>query len=346
MRTPRRTIAVALALAGVVLAASAASAQALFRADSLEVYDSTGKKVGTVAQSNAPYSMEVVFRTGSGHTLFVNVSPSGFWGTVTRVWFVGRGCLGAPFIEGYYGGGYWGRQPSSALIGPRKAVYVQAGTFRATRMRMRSYLEFDGVCWNTDDRNPPVREFFAPAQRLALELADYFTPPFTLRATATGEPIPTGTSADSLERTDGLVVFDSTGKKVAPAMAYAVVTDSGVTISLADVNWWYEDVLYFESTDCTGPAFVSVSGASFTATTFSGPRRTVYQPEAVQTRTMYSAAYEGGCEVLRTRRGPQWWVNGRQGAYGVAVSLGIDLDDYFTPPFVMRAGKATRALPD
>jgi len=230
---------------------------------------------------------------------------------------------------------------ASVLAGPRQTVYVQAGLYAPGPMRGAIFP--DGQCREMVSH---PSEQHAPARRLAIDLADYFTPPFTLRATA-GEAIPTGPVADSLDVTDGIVVFDSTGKKVAAAAAYAVVTGSGVTIPMVGMDWQVHQ-LYFESTDCTGPSFLDTFLWDEIGGTAVGPRKTVYvRSEAAQRRRMFSAsAFPGGpCSVLRTQVSPSGFEPGRPGNYAAAAPIGIDLLDYFTPPFHARAGRGTTPVP-
>ncbi len=331
-----RSVASILALIGVFVVASAASAQTLFRSDGLVAYDSTGKKVGTLSNALNP---EVTFRTGAGRTVFLFVAPSSLFGNA-QLYFPQAGCSGRPFLTRAYSG----RQVSSYVGGPRQTVHVQAGAFR--RQRMRSTLWPDGQCfnsaWTTD---------FAPAVLAGIDLADYFRPPFALRATP-GEPIPTGAVAEPLDPTDRLVVFDATGKKVgatvggnSPAWAeVAVVTDSGMTLLLGMTDSYMGGHAYFETTDCTGPPFMRGSADGLVpATTLVGPRRSVYERSGQATsRTMSSLDYgDGECRILRTRIGI-----GDRGYYAPTSPIGIDLADYFTPPFTVRAGRGTRAFPD
>lgn len=340
MRSPSRSVAVILALVGVLVVASAASAQVLFRADSLAVYDSTGKRVGTLTNSAGELAevAEVVFRTVSGHTVFVRAYPSRLEGSGEDLWFARLGCSGPPFV----GGSENGRQPSSVLFGPRQTVYVQVGAF--SRRTMWSYRLSDGRCVDYPGGRNVEGEEFAPAQRLGINLADYFTPPFALRATR-GEPIPTGAVAEPLDPTDRLVVLDSTGKKVAAVEAYAVVTGSGITIPMDGVGYSWRHG-YFQSTDCSGAPFMLGGDFLVPQTTVFGPRNTIYRRSGIPARrTMYSLLARGVCHILRTRLGPGREVPGRTGDFARAVSTGIDFDDYFTEPFTVRAGRGTPSLP-
>ena len=337
--SPGHGVTVVLAFAMMLMGASAASAQGLFRADDLQVFDSTGKQVGTLSStavfiSNGFDSVEVVFRSGSRSTVVIDVFRDRLAGN-SSLFFAEPDCSGPPFVQS-------SRMPASALAGPRQTVYVQAGPHAPGPMRGAIFA--DGPC--VEMISHPSHEF-APARRLAIDLADYFTPPFALRATA-GEAIPTGAVADSLVVTDGIVVFDSTGKKVAAAEAYAVVTSSGVTIPMVGMDWRVHP-LYFESTDCTGPSFLDTFLADeIGGTSAVGPRKTVYRrSEPAQPRRMYSAsAFAGGpCSVLQTQVSPSGFVPGRPGNYAAAAPVGIDLHDYFTPPFSARAGRGTTSVP-
>lgn len=307
----------------------------MFRADGLAVYDSTGKTVGTLTNSGGIVAevAEVVFRTGSGHNLFVRVYPSRLEGN-PFLWYAQPRCSGRPFIGGFESG----RQPTSFLLGPRQTVYVQAGAMSPRTMRSR--LMPNGRCFDDDNDF----EEFAPAQRLGINLADYFTPPFALRATP-GEPILTGAVAEALERTDRLVVYDSTGKKVAAVEAYAVVTDSGITVPMNGVGFNWRSG-YFQSTDCSGAPFVIGGNFLVPETNVFGPRKTVYlRSGEPQRRTMYSLLSGDVCHILRTRVGPQRVIPGLTGNFAPTAPIGIDLADYFTEPFTVRAGRGTSSLP-
>ena len=343
MTSPTRSVAVLLAFAAGLLGTSVTSAQVLFHASDFQVYDATDKRVGTVSNSagnpmNGLFKVEVLLRTGTGHNLFLNVFRSRIEGSSGWLWFRSENCTGEPLVSR----GDSSREPIAVLIGPRRTVYAQVGTMSPATIR--SARQGDGQCVRTTEH---VGQEFAPAARLGIDVADYFTPPFALRATA-GEPVPIGAVAEPLESTDRIVVFDSTGKKVATAAAYAVVTDSGITIPMSGMDWlvW---ALYFESTDCSGAPFLHTRGEGVLAGTSAvGPRKTVYlRSEDPQRRRMYSSsAFPGGeCFLLETRISPSQVVPGRPGHYAAAAPIGIDLVDYFTPPFTARAGRGTNPLP-
>jgi hypothetical protein len=333
MTSPRHSVAVILALVGLLLAAPAASAQALFYVDGLEVYDSTGKQVGTRSNWRLDEEMEVVFRTGAGHMLFVGFSASSFFGNVGALYFSERDCRGLPFIARSYTG-----RPPTWVGGQRQTVYVQAGAF--SQQRITSYRSGGtvGDCRNFGETSSEV----ALAARAGVDLADYFTPPFALRATP-GEPIPTG-AAEPLARTDGLVRVDSTGKKLAALAADVVVTDSGITLPLSFLPH------YFSTVDCTGTPFVEVRPNRphllLGAVTLVGPRQTVYrQTSATRGQTMYSYwAASGECKRLRFFHGGGHEV-GFRSTFAPTASIGIDFADYFTGPFTWRAGRGIRKLP-
>jgi hypothetical protein len=328
---------------GVLLLAPAASAQGLFRSDALVLYDSTGKTVGTLSQ---PGNLEVVFRTGAGRTIFVVARAASLNGNA-NLYFSETGCSGSPFLTRADSG----RQPSSHISGPRQTVHVQAGEFG--RRRMQSALLADGRCVDSARTSD-----FARAVPAGIDLADYFTPPFQLRATP-GEAIPTGAVAEPLDPTDRLVVYDANGKKVgatradgvyAPAAAVvAVVTASGMTLLLTVDDSYLSGQAYFESTDCTGPPFIFDDGVGdhwanlVPVTTLVGPRRAVHAPSGnAATRTMSSVDYGSGeCYILRNRIG----IVGQTGRFVPLEPIGLELADYFTPPFTVRAGRGTRALP-
>jgi hypothetical protein len=344
----RRGLTPMVAVIGLLLAAPGAYGQALFHGDDLAIYDSTDKRVGRLSNAGIP---EVAFRTDAGRTVFVTVTPSRFRGTGT-LYFPQVDCGGTPFITRAH------REPSSSVTGPRQTVHVQTGTF--ARRTMRSLLmPDDGRCVNSTYRTE-----FARAAPAGIDLADYFTPPFALRATA-AEAVPTGAAAEPepLDPTDRLVAYDATGKRVGAAIGggvsrnvvadVAVVTGSGMTLMLAvsDDSLDLGAGPHFESTDCTGPPFMFGSetahgwGGLVHLTMAVGPRRAVYVRSGDATvRTMSSRAFHSidgiECEILRTRAGIGW-----RGQYAPTEPIGLELVDYFTPPFIVRAGRATRPLP-
>jgi hypothetical protein len=343
----RRGLTPMLAVIGLLLVASGAYGQALFRGDDLAIYDSTDKRVGRMSNAGGP---EVAFRTDAGRTIFVYVTPSAFQGT-GRLYFPQVDCGGVPFITRS------GRAPASSVTGPRQTVHVQTGTF--SRRTMRSVRVPDGRCGNST-----YSAEFARAARAGIDLADYFTPPFALRATP-GEAVPTGAAAEPepLDSADRLVAYDATGKRVGAAIGggglrnvvadVAVVTGSGMTLMLAvsDDSLDLGAGPHFESTDCTGPPFMFGSetahgwGGLVPLTMAVGPRRAVYVRSGDATvRTMSSRAFHSidgiECEILRTRAGIGW-----RGQYAPTEPIGLELADYFTPPFTVRAGRATRLLP-
>jgi hypothetical protein len=333
MRSRRRSGTMILALVGVLMGASAASAQALFRSDDVGIYDSTGKRVGPLTN----YS-EVVLRTRSGHSVFLQVVPERLFGNA-NLHFPERGCSGRPFLNRPWASG----RSSSWVGGPRQTLYVQAGEFGP--QRMRSTLTPDGEC-----RNSVVGGPYAPAERLDVDLADYFTPPFALRAIPE-EPVPIGPVAERPDRSDRIVLYDATGKKVGAKIRgslttnVVLVTASGITFELGGVGPPRREV-YFESTDCSGPRFMQHGGPAasiFVPTFLVGPRSSVYrQAEAAEWRTMYSSMTEpsGECRIL-DQSDPvgytAWWAR--------YAPIGIDLADYFTPPATFRAGPGLRSLP-
>jgi hypothetical protein len=331
-----------VALIAALASTAPASAQGLFRAADLQVVDSTGKQVGTLSHSafDAFLHAEVVLRTDAGKTVFVDVYRSALVGNA-QLYFSQPQCAGGPALTPN-----WSKaKPSSAIIGPRQTVFVQTGAF--TRMTMRSIMRPNGRC--VDLAAPKVGQF-APAQNVAIDLADYFTPPFDLRATP-GVPIPAGNvGPQRLDPTDRIFVRDATGKKVAAAHAYAVMTDSGVTIPMSGLHDEdNQNALVFESTDCTGPPFVWGSEfGSLRMPVLVGPRRSVWVRSDEESRTMYSASNGAdNCVPLETvwGPGPSNRRPGLRGLFAPATPVGIDLDDYFTWPFNVRAGGGTRVLP-
>jgi hypothetical protein len=332
-------VAIVLGLVGVLMAVSTASAQALFRAVDLQVYDSTGKQVGRLLPSY-PTLPEVLFRTASGHTVIVTVRLSRMVGE--DLYFPQPACGGVPFLFKRWSSA----KPVTAVIGGRQTVYAQTGSVR--RRTMASTLGSDGQC---TELASPVRAAFVRAQRLELDLADYFTPPFALRATP-GEPILTGNvDREPLETTDRLMVRDATGKKVAPVGAYAVVTDSGATLPLteADNNRTYGG-LVFESTDCSGQPYIGGRRDLVEQAVIVGDRLSIWVRSGEDVvRTVYSGMSTpgGACHRVETVWGPG--PNNRRPGLTVTTApgspAGIDLMDYFVWPFTVVAGPATRPVP-
>jgi hypothetical protein len=225
-------------------------------------------------------------------------------------------------------------QSSSAVRGPRQTLYESAGAFASRSMKSYSWW-YGGGCSNYAHSLD-----WAPAAAV-IDLADYFTPPFALGATR-GEPIPTGAVVDQLEPTDGLVMFDATGKRAAPVDAFVAVTDSGIMLALS-----IHGGLYFQSTDCSGTPFVRGSGdALLPAGIGVGARKAIYvQSEDPRYQTMYSVLGTSDCTIIRTWHGGGHEIRGVAGDFATARPAGIDLADYFTEPFTTRVGKGIRPLP-
>jgi hypothetical protein len=331
MKSLTWSVALILALVSALIVPSPARAASLFGADAFEAYDSTGKTLGRMSHWAVP------FRTAAGHTVLVKVHTSNLHGTEWDLWFTEPGCSGQPLLAGGVEFSS-GRRPASAIVGPRRSVYVATGPYRPATAA--SLMQSGGVCFDVDDPSRAPR-IFAPAARLEIDLADYFTPPFHVRSVP-GDPIPTGADAEPLDSNDRLVVIDSTGKKVTSAATDAVVTDSGITIPIRQ-----EDAFpYFESNDCSGPMFFLRRLPSLIPQTdVSGPRRSVYRATGFERRTMYSTGSPESCWIIRYRTGPQAYTMGHTGDFTPATPVGLDLADYFTPPFTVRAGNGTRPLP-
>src|SRR5687768_4803933 len=132
MPSRRVTAAVVVPLLCVLIIATPAAAQ-LFRAESVAVYDSTGKTVGTPSDGGV-IQAEVAFRIGASRILFVKASRSRLIGTSTLA-FAGEDCQGPPFIFRAHG-----NQPASYVHGQRRTVYVPQGAF--SRQFMRSSYRF------------------------------------------------------------------------------------------------------------------------------------------------------------------------------------------------------------
>jgi hypothetical protein len=146
-------------------------------------------------------------------------------------------------------------------------------------------------------------------------------------------------------------VIDSAGKKLGPTFAgqgaastVAFVTDSGLTLLLSAFDSHIAGGgVYFESTDCTGAPFMGNGDDDLTPTALVvGPRRAVHTRSGnfAQQRMSSVDWGFGECTILRER-----FTIGRIGWFAPAAPIGIELADYFTPPFRVRAGKATRKLP-
>lgn len=342
------TIAALLAAVGAWYAGPALAAETLFRVAEMTVHDAAGKRVSTVSAamvaSSHPRatSANVALRTDAGKLVLITATGPELFGA-DQLYFTSADCSGRAFLSrpsaapGLYGG--------STLVGPRKTVYVQAGSDR--EMLARSTWRVDGTCESGFSSALTA----APAAAAGVDVADYFSPPFSLRATpgAALEPGP-APSAEDLDPADALVVYDATGKKLGatavssllePAGAVLVfVTGSGTIVPVAVTrNEIVLDEVFYASTDCTGRAFLDAPATDGLkpVTALVHPQATVYaQTAAPRLRSMWSSRDgDGQCASF---------ANGRRGYYVPAASIGLDLADYLTPPFSVRAGRATRTL--
>ena len=165
----RLATGIVVALVATVVASSAA--QTVRYVDTLAVYDSVGRKVGDVDWQGEFTLAEVLFRTGSGKTFAIPVY-AGSWGT-DGLAYASEDCTGAAHIAVRDGVspivGPW-----VAVAGPRATLYVPGGAF--TLQTMTSWRRPDGTCVVDGQWRP-----YAPAVA-ELDLADYFVPPFVIRA--------------------------------------------------------------------------------------------------------------------------------------------------------------------
>jgi hypothetical protein len=329
-------------------AAPAGGGEALFRVAEMAVHDATGKRVGTLSAATAATSYPsataatIALRTESGKLVLVTATGRELFGADT-VYFTSADCSGRPWLSrpsiapGLYG--------ASALVGDGKSVYTQSGADR--EVVARSKWRVDGTC----ETGFSFSTTAAPATAAGVDLADYFTPPFSLRATR-GAALAPGPAPerDDLEPTDALVVYDATGKKLGvtgvttvfePGSAVvAFVTGSGTIVAVEVTrNEIRQDESFYTSTDCTGRPFLDApaNGGLKPVTAVLPPRATVHvQAAAPRTRAMWSTRNgDGDCASFE---------NGRHGAYVPAASTGLELADYFSAPFSVRAGRATKAV--
>lgn len=164
-------------LLALVFLAPAVHADTLLYADHLAVYDGTGRQVGSSWPTSTGEDFTFVeFRLGSTPVI-VHLRRDGFVSTWLR--FSNPGCTGQARVDAFEGELY----RYTAVVGPRKTVWVQSGTVRARTAR--STLAPDGVCHDHD----PIRDLSAPVKATAVDLADYFVPPFTTRTRAR-TPVP------------------------------------------------------------------------------------------------------------------------------------------------------------
>jgi hypothetical protein len=170
----------ALALLPAV-AAPTAQAQTLMYVDRLAVYDATGRQVGSAgphwgnSDGFSPPYMEVKFRLGS-IPVTVRLGENAIYSTAF-LRFSSPGCTGEVMLDEQ---GYFGRigvdLPVTAVVGPRRTVYVQSGNIRLRTVR--STLIASGACSNLRGE-PKLRS--ALLRATDIHLVDHFVPPFTIR---------------------------------------------------------------------------------------------------------------------------------------------------------------------
>jgi hypothetical protein len=336
------TAIVVVVLLAVLGVPATSQAETLFRVDRLAVYDGAGRLVGTVAAPNVASfeptlaAATVAFRTETGRLVSVLVTQDRLFGDAD-LHFERANCTGDPLlprstrsIDDLF--------TASAVVGPRRTVYVQTGRFRSVVSRSR--WDTDGSCVGGFEQEQEL----APASTAGIDLADYFTPPFRLRAVA-GDAVPRGPSTDALAPTDGLVVFDGTGKRLGATSHGVVIATAFVTGSKRIVpvrlhgDTISTDEVYFESANCSGTPFLANSNDALARpTAVLGPRWAVWARNGIhRERIMRSRGQPGGPCIEAPADG--WVVSAAS-----LVSLDLELADYFTPPFTVRAGRETRPL--
>jgi hypothetical protein len=163
--------------AGLLLLPPIVQAATLFYAERVAVYDATGTQVGSTwpkwswgGGDGAPDVIQVEFRLGT-IPVQVNVTQTGIE-TTRFMRFSGAGCTGDPLID------VEGREESrvTAVLGPRRTVYIQSGPGRLRTAR--STRTVSGDCLD----HGPLRESMFLLEATNVHLSDHFVPPFTLEA--------------------------------------------------------------------------------------------------------------------------------------------------------------------
>jgi hypothetical protein len=147
-------------------------------ADGFAVYDSLGRGIGRV-EWEYPYfgSVSVVLVIGSGQV--VELEAFGDDWKIDRLGFTTPDCTGDAFIPPTPGPDGWS---SAAVARPGSTLYVTTGP--ATVQTMSSWLGPDGAC--VEDVVGARRAYAPVAPRL--NLAEYFVPPFAVRANGVTVP--------------------------------------------------------------------------------------------------------------------------------------------------------------
>ena len=179
------TVLAHVAILLLLLPATASAETLHYLENTVGVYDSLGRKVGNHEWSHSriagdPWFAWVAFVTGSGTTLGVRVSADG-WST-NVVYFQSNDCSGSPWVLG-----------EVAVAGPRDTAYAPTSTRRLSWMRSALWGRHPECLRFEDDPSvemheiPGRRGYYAPAAP-AVDLRDYFEPPFSLRPR--GAPVP------------------------------------------------------------------------------------------------------------------------------------------------------------
>jgi hypothetical protein len=317
-----------LALGLTVLALSVAPSGAvptLLRVSKLQIRDGAGTRVADISPDRALRG-EVALRIGADDLVFVTLRRQQI-DPETLVYFPTADCSGPPIFaddpDAFYRLG--------VIAGPRHTVYLPGGPVRTRNVRS---AEWYGTC-----QRWPLFQERGPLGVRAVDLVDYFTPPFTLRAIA-GEIVPRAapeTAAPGpLATAKTLGVYDSRGTKLAdagpdpdPSTTVAFLTGTGriLIVHVLPLRLRGTADLYFEGDNCTGRAFFSAPAGTNdlpALTALVGPRWTVYSEAGVATTaTVRSHLADNTC--FATFPGP---ITARP-----AARAGLDLADYFVAPF-------------
>lgn len=350
----RASYALAAAIVALLVASPgvpAAAAETLHTVTEIGVYDATGKKVGLVspmragAVDRANLHANVALRLGSGTRLAVYVTRSAIRPN-EGVFFTTADCTGQAYVA----------LGAADIGGARRTVYVVAGSYMEA-LRLRYAVNGAGQC-------VPVRTRYGgwPAQPTDVHLADYFTPPFSLRAVAGPELTPIATaSAEAQTVADGeaprlfrvgpTVARDTRGTGIGVvsdsccdrAIA-ALVTGSGTVLVVAVgafAGYHTDHYLKYELPDCAGATFLGRPGGYglYEPHAPLAPRLAVVGERA----TVWIGDRRASVQTLRSFRYPDGHCVNQTVTHEVvaATPAGLDLADYLAPPFtfqVMRGG--------
>jgi hypothetical protein len=168
-----RRHASAAALVGVLLSAALAAAETLEYGRDFLLHDSTGRTVGVLDRY-----WTVTFRVGVVPVV-IQFEPEGI--PSSQLFFTTLDCTGHTYMRWQYDVTH----RAAAVVGPQKTIYTQAG--HAQFRTVSSVRESNDTC---RPLATPITDWFATMTSTGADLAEQFTPPFSVSMPAGGSTAP------------------------------------------------------------------------------------------------------------------------------------------------------------